>query len=77
MMEPAIYRNGIIRGQVSLMTLNTDNEYDYASNAVSASFWQITDPIYVNKNRTIIKQTTSELVFVSMETVKFKTQMYL
>jgi len=28
---------------------------------------------YVNKNSTIIKQTTSELVFVSMELVKFKT----
>jgi hypothetical protein len=59
------------------MTLNKDDEYDYVSNAVSASFWQIQIHCYVNKNPTIIRRTTSELVFVSMELVKFKTQMYL
>jgi len=65
MLQPAIYRNGIIRGQLSVMRLNTDNEYDYASNAVSVSFWKITDPLLC-KQKSNYKQTTRELVFVSI-----------
>jgi len=72
MLEPAIYRNGIIRGQVTVMMLNTMNTITLPT-LCPRHLCKLQIHFYVNKNPTIIKQTTSEMVFVSKVTVKFKT----